>query len=596
MIMPETKTDSISDGKSQGNSPVKWAVILLVLFGFLLRLLAVSQRESIGVDSVRYLTFATNYLSGIYYTYGPTGLRELPDIGYPVFMVIFMKVFRLNVETAAVAVSLIAGTLTLVLVYFLALRASGRRTALYALFLAAVCQPLIEYSSLVQTESLFIMLMAVAAYMSYATTRRGYNTFWFMIGGITSAYAYLTRGIGITFFLIFPLTTFLVARCDGAISHPKVKSKFGIGIAMFLVGFILIAMPYMIMLYKTYDRFTLSDQSIWHSTRVWHPEVNFSADPRYDGTLKSNGSDYLINTDEFFKFPPVSDFTKLKSFVVNYLRNQVGIYYYHLRELFPPLILILIGLGLFALQWDSQFRKTALLMGMWSVPFLILQPLYYTEARYIAPIAIFLMIFAGRGAVALIEWFKNTFPKTNPLKIEWIIAVALFVLMTPSMVYPLTHKGPKYSYTDLRDAGNFLAGYTQNEEYVGIMDYFPIAGYYAGADRILLIPDADLDGVIWFANRNDIGYMDGENWIPNKERIGYLILAERKIPLARPKLKNLLYTDEIPYSLTLIYDNNDESGYKVRIFMIKNLTAEKEWIREIKKDSSPPPPFYEGGE
>jgi 4-amino-4-deoxy-L-arabinose transferase-like glycosyltransferase len=577
MIMPEPKTDSNANGKSQSISSVTWAVILLVLFGFLLRLLAVTQRESIGVDSVRYLTFARNYIHGIYFTQGPTGLRELPDIGYPVIMAIFMKAFRLNVETSAVAVSLIAGTITLILVYFLALRASGRKTALFALFLAAVCQPLIEYSSLVQTESLFIMLMAVAAYMSYATTRRGYNTFWFMIGGITSAYAYLTRGIGISFFLIFPLTTFLVARCDGAINHPKVKSRFGIGIAMFLIGFILIALPYMIMLYRTYDRFTLSDQSIWHSPRVWHPEVNFSADPRYDGTLKSNGSDYLINDEEFFKFKPVSDFTKLKSFVRNYLGNQVGIYYYHLRELFPPLILILIGLGLFALPWDSQFRKTALLMGMWSVPFLILQPLYYTEARYIAPIAIFLIIFAGRGAVALIEWFKNTFPKTNPLKIEWIIAVALFVLMTPSMVYPLTHKGPKYSYPDLRDAGNFLAGYARNEESFGIMDYFPISGYYAHADRNLVIPDADLEGVIWFAHTRDVKY---------------IILAERKIPLARPRLKELLYTSEIPYNLDLIYDNNDQSGYKVRIFKIKDLTAEKEWLRRIHRDTSPPPPFY----
>ena len=594
--MPEADINNISNERvGQTLSFPLLAPVALVLFGFLLRLVAVMARESVGVDSVRYLTFAQNYLVKTLYTFGPTGLKEVPDTGYPLLIAIGAKLTGGDFETVARWVSLLAGTITLVLIFLLALRAAGYKPAVYALFIAACCQPLIAYSSLIQTESLFILLLATTAYMSYAATCRGYNTFWFMFCGICAAYAYLTKGIGITFMLVFPVAIWLVSWYDGAFKHLQVQRKFFIGLMLAVVGFVIIALPYQIMLSRVYDTCLLSDQSKWHSPRVLHPEKDFSPDPRYDGTLTDDGSEYLINTPDYFKSEPVGIITWCKAFIGKYLKNQIGIYYYHLRELFSPLILFLIAIGLFGAVWDGQFKKLMLLFGIWSVPFLLLQPLYYTEARYIAPIAVFLLVLAGRGAVVVLLWFQSTFAKYKPEKVELILAIALFLLMAPMMIYPLTHRGPKYSYSDLRDAGVFLRSYINNpvgDELLdfdpitgrnGVLAVSPITGYYAQTEPNLVLPRADIRSIIRFANQR---YID------------YIVLEERKVRLNRPELREILYADinspVIPDELNLIYDNDDISGYKVRIFEIgQNM---KERNSYFNNSEIPPPFFKKGGE
>ncbi|MBU1023448.1 hypothetical protein KKB99_04075, partial [bacterium] len=415
----------------------------------------------------------------------------------------------------------------------------------------------ITCSSLIQTESLFIFLMSVSCYLSFAATRRGYNTFWFMLGGITVAYAYLTRGIGITFLVIFPLAVWLVSKYDGAFRILTIQRKYFIGLTLFLVGFVIIALPYQVMLSRVYDKFLLSDQSKWHSPRVLHPERDFSPDPRYDGSLNADKSDYLINDPEFFKSDGFSGIAWTKAFLAKYLKNQVGIYYYHLRELFSPLIMILAGLGLFGGVWDRRFKTLMLLFGIWSVPFLVLQPMYYTEARYISPLIVFALVFAGRGFVVLIEWLVNTLPKYNPLHVERISAVVLFLFLTPMMIYPLTHRGPKYSYPELREAGNFLGSYFSKSDDKGVMAVLPITGYYAHAAPNLVLPKGDIDSVVPFAM---------------SKNIKYIVLEERKVHILRPELRELLYQSaelgSVIDGLKLIFDNDDISGYKVRIFEI----------------------------
>jgi len=535
-----------------------WVPFTLVFFGFLLRLLAMTRQETISIDSVRYIQFAKSYLSGIFNTIGPTGLRELPDIGYPILIAILARIFGGDLEASAWWISLISGTLTLILIYMIALRFAGWRPAIYTLFIAATCLPLISYSSLIQTESLFILLLAVNVYLSYIARKRELYSFWFIIGGISSAYAYITRGIGIIFLVIFPLSVWLMGFVEGDIKKDRTKTnlRFTVGIIGFIIGFMIIAFPYQIMLYRTYNRFVLSDQSIWHTPRVLHPEINFNADPRYDGTLTSDGTEYLINTADFYDFPKASPITKIKAFVSKYLKNQIGIYYYHLRELFSPLYLFLIALGLFASPWEPKFKNGLILFGIWSIPFLLLQPFYYTEARYIAPVTIFLLVIAGRGIVACVKWLALMMPKRDYKCIEWGFAIVLFIILTPMMIYPITHRGYKYDYIELRDAGYFLAGYIHGAGGAGVMAVTPLIGYYADISPNLVLPDADIETILKFAKAKGVDY---------------IALDERKVYPFRPQLRALLYTDTHPPNLELIYNNADNQGYRVRIFKIMDL-------------------------
>jgi len=196
-----------------------------------------------------------------------------------------------------------------------------------------------------------------------------------------------------------------------------------------------------------------------------------------------------------------------------------------------------------------------IIFGIWSIPFLVFQPFFYTEARYVAPVAIFLIIIAGRGVVDLLNWLGGMFPKADKRRVEWIYAIILFVILTPVMIYPLTHRGPKYDYPDLHKAGSFLAEYISKNGGSGILSVTPIIGYYADTKPSFVLPRTDIQGVVDFAK---------------KKNIRFIALEERKVYRNRPELREMLYTNLIPPGLNLIYDNRDNSGYRVRIFDIQN--------------------------
>ncbi|MEO7993329.1 MAG: glycosyltransferase family 39 protein [bacterium] len=558
-------------------TPPGWLTAAVIAFGALLRWAAVQQELAISVDSVRYLTFASNWLHGIYGTWGPTGLREFPDLGLPLCTTFVMPSAGDPIRSAQL-VSWGAGIGILILVARIARRLYGPTVAFYATFLAAVSQPLIVASGQVQTESLYCFWSLLALDATLSALERPSTASGLMIG-FACAMGYLTRGVGIVLLPLAAILLYVGAR--RGIAGPEVplatledpirqsialqayqvslQNAWPVCIVAIILSWLAPVGAYQTMLYATYGRVVLSDQAIWH---VGGPGAS-SDDVRLEGKLTDDGSDYALNA--WFRAHPGGGGSGLDlgGAISRWLHNEVGIVYYIPEELLEPLTLILIALGLLSAIAPPRWPYASAILAWWMVPYLVLQPFLFTIARYLFPVIPLLLVFGGRGVVMLQEWAMGLALRRNPkapatdlgAAERWVFA-ALFVLYLPSMIWPLTHVEPRYQNLEAKAAGEWLAAH---EVHDGIFATSPVAGYYAGIDQKhnLVLPDADLNTILRFAAQKEV------HWI---------LLEERRVPTTRPpELTALLYCapEALPASVLWRADITTWPGYRVRILEIK---------------------------
>lgn len=553
-----------------------WLTVAVIAFGALLRSIAMAHQEAIAVDSVRYLSFASNWLNGKYFTLGPTGLREFPDLGYPLLVSFFIPTIGDPIRAGQV-VSWVMGVGTLFLIYRIARTCYGPLVAFYATLLAAVAQPLIVASAQVQTEATYLFWILAALDMALVCAIRPTATTGMLLG-FSCGMAYLTRGIGI---LVLPLALVFLwwaykrgglgaetqetdpVALEKELTEYQASLSVGAGWTGAVAGILLMwAVPvvaYQTMLTATYGGFTLSDQAIWHVGGLSGSVEAASDDVRLEGALTPDGGDYALNA-WFEAGRPGGGLPSLGAVIVRYLKNWVALLYYIPEELLDPLTVILIALGVLGSGGRPRLPRTAGILCWWLVPYVIFQPLFLTLGRYLLPAVPILLIWAGRGVVALQEWAIGRWLHAHPkatladlAQMERVVFVALFLLYLPNMVWPTTHVEPRYQNLEAKAAGEWLR-ITEAEG--GVFASGPVAGYYAGLEPNLVLPAGDLNGVLRMAEAKGVRY---------------LLIDERKVPRSRPQLAELLYDppNEIPSSLRLLNEINAFPGYRVRIFEIQ---------------------------
>jgi hypothetical protein len=221
---------------------------------------------------------------------------------------------------------------------------------------------------------------------------------------------------------------------------------------------------------------------------------------------------------------------------------------------------VLIALGLFGAAAAPRVPRAALILGLWMAPYLLVQPLMLTLARYLLPCVPLALIFAGRGVVSLQEWAIGRWLHAHPRATlgdlafrERLVFLVLFLLFLPGMIWPVTHVTPRYQNLELAQAGRWMA--SQQLE-GGLFATTQVAGYYAHLEPNLVLPNSDLVSVLRLAER---------------KQVRYLMLDERRVdPFYPDELATLLTIapEQLPKSLKLLHENTAFPGYKVRIFQI----------------------------
>ncbi|MDW5266595.1 MULTISPECIES: glycosyltransferase family 39 protein [Acidobacteriaceae] len=174
-----------------------WVALPLAL-GLVLRLWFIAHLARIDGDTLLYGDIAKNWLEHGVYGFTRSGIAPHPTLirlpGYPLFLAACFRVFGMEHYTAVMVVQSIVDLFTCLVISALAGRLFGRRAAMVALWLAALCPFTANYVAAPLTETLSLACVAIAFYglERWRTTSLGLNR-WLWVIAFALAYALLLR-------------------------------------------------------------------------------------------------------------------------------------------------------------------------------------------------------------------------------------------------------------------------------------------------------------------------------------------------------------------------------------------------------------------
>jgi 4-amino-4-deoxy-L-arabinose transferase-like glycosyltransferase len=234
--------------------------------------------------------------------------------------------------------------------YYLVKQSYSRREAVIAAVIAIFYPHLLTSTFNYGTENIYLLLLTFALITGWNGLTKS-STANFFVTGLLLGCAYLTRpeAIGYLFFfapLIF-LTNF---KGQGIFSQNSAKS-----IAILVLGFALLATPYII-----YIRSTTGSWSISPKFKAHISGTNFS-DTNFDKNFNPAPKPQAPTTDGIGK-------TFIKSVLFT---SQAA--HKSFPNLFPPFLLIFVGLGIFRTKWNrSRFRREMYLLFFCALTILVL--------------------------------------------------------------------------------------------------------------------------------------------------------------------------------------------------------------------------------
>jgi Dolichyl-phosphate-mannose-protein mannosyltransferase len=174
-----------------------WAVAALIA-GVALRLWFIVHAARVAGDTLLYGDIARNLLTHGTYGFTVAGGAPRPTLirvpGYPLFLVACFRVFGMEHYQPVLYVQLLVDMATCGLASGLAGRLYGRRSAMAALWLGALCPFTASYVAAPLTETLSLFCIAVVFYAveRWRAGGMGFNR-WLWVVGAALAYAVLLR-------------------------------------------------------------------------------------------------------------------------------------------------------------------------------------------------------------------------------------------------------------------------------------------------------------------------------------------------------------------------------------------------------------------
>jgi len=239
----------------------------VVVFSFLIRALSLHFFHFIAsgggsADSIVYAITGKNLFSGKGFSYQGTLQLVHPPL-YPI-LIGFFWLLTGNLEFSGQVVSVIAGGLLVIPVYYFAKAIYGRRVGLVSAILVVICPILVYGSTETFSESLYALFLISSIALTWkALSSR--NLLWISLAGLTTGFSFLTHPLGVLFVPIFLLFLFLSPLLIPASTLKSVFKKA----ALFLAAFVIVCLPYWIFLHKHLGRWVLSGNTNYVSV-YWY--------------------------------------------------------------------------------------------------------------------------------------------------------------------------------------------------------------------------------------------------------------------------------------------------------------------------------------
>lgn len=229
MRMPQLEEGRVSSG---------WALLVLIVLGFSLRLYVLLNAATISVDGFSYINIAKGFFEGN----SSEALNVIRRPLYPFLLGLTSQVIG-DYELSGRVVSLVFGTAVVAVSFYLGRAVYNERAGLVAAFFVAIHPYMVRYSGDVLTEGLYLFLVATVTLSGLkAVSQRSAG--WMSVAALFAVLAYLARPGAI---IVWGVIILWVVFYDFA----RVREDWGKRAGPLVVGFLTLmamAVPYLVLI------------------------------------------------------------------------------------------------------------------------------------------------------------------------------------------------------------------------------------------------------------------------------------------------------------------------------------------------------------
>lgn len=520
-----------------------FALGAILLLALAVRVAWALQPRSIRWDEPDYLLLARSILRGTGYRLNNTPELHTPPLG-PYLAALAVKL-GVPLADGLLFWHVVAGVALVGILYGLARDLYGRRALgllaalLAALSSALVVQPLYWGS---MTESLFMAWLFAGVWAVWRALR---DADWksYALAGLAFGLSYLTRPEGLIWWAWFALILAGVIRYKRRSWRPLI---------LYLVLFLVLALPYLTYLYQHTGHIILSGKTgLTAAMSVQIVEEGNALGNDYGAMLDSTGQEILWFSPERFE---ISMLGVIRSDPAGALRRTIVNLKQAVRIMITPLLgLTLTGLlafGLWARPWSRERIPAEGFLLATLLPLGIV-PLFHVQARLLVPWVPIALIWAARGLDVVMRWAGETlapWPKLRPLGWIWAGVVVLAVMLSLGKGQVTTAQAGRRTYSfSHNQAAQWLAENTEPDAVV--MTRNAEIGVYA--DRpVIPLPNATWPQILAYGRARNARYLVIDDWEMRTVRPQLQFLAD---PATAPPEVTFLASFSDPNRTTFIY-------------------------------------------
>jgi len=532
--------------------------IFLIAFGTRLFLVMVSDRTVWG-DEPSYLWLADNFLSGK----GFTHYQGIPDIMFPPGYPLLVGLARQWTGSLVLASDfwfIAAGTFALIPLLLLGEAIFGWRIALLAGLLYSLSPAMLAGTLFAGTltEPPYLFFLFSGLYFGYQTLGRDRFLDYFMTG-LCFAAAYLIRPEGYLYFLLF-----FAYRVFRFLYRAEAGGRALGRLALLAVGFLLLALPYVLYLHSVLGSWTLSGKS----TQAYVTAKALVQEDYVKFDLESWGLDWRKKEVRYYS----SEVVEIPLLTL-FFENPVGFFrdiainarqsLQHLMatHFFGPYLVLLATLGLFAAPWDRRRAKGEFylilallpLAGFW---------MFHVIERYLYPAVPILLLWASAGMSHLSWWVDRTVGGLWRMRMNrnleaGIKGLALFALVIffVGVNYRIWLNPYAPHIYELKSVARWIHENTIASSV--IMCRQPEIAYHADRDWVVF-PHAPYPECVTYARNHDVDYWIFEGDVIRSRRAHLLPVIEGRWEV--PELKEVYRMELPPDKVYVIYRMKEASA------------------------------------
>lgn len=419
-------------------------LIILAVALVLRALCAILFNGEIDTEGTEYARIAENLLSGRGYVGMATEGVQL--VFPPLFPLLIAGLSMLigDPETAGRTINIIFGALLVLPVYGIARRLFDERVGLGAAALVAVHPYLVNFSTTVYCEPIYLTLLLAAVLAAMVASDRSDGRM-LAAAGFFYGLAYLVRPEAAVFMLVgavcFLLQRALVNRGLLRITGREVRL-----VGLMVVCFVLVAGPYIVWLSQQTGEFTLQTKSKFNvpiELRQQQGLPGYAASFAISPELVAEGIWMQPNIDVIKRSHlGVGDYVSIFAKKSKDLLREISTTIAGSLEFGSPALFALAILGLFGRPWQPRVAIDQLHLLMLLALTAVAQFfIFYWSLRYYQLFLVVFCIWASAGLPCLLRWARQTVSAWGPSErahtqmVRVTAAIALAALLLPAGLF-----------------------------------------------------------------------------------------------------------------------------------------------------------------